>query len=209
MRQIYKNILMYVAAVLGQGLIYTFTGIFNKNPFQLERALLLNSPIDTTIPFVPESIWFYCLYYLILCAGLFLCADEKNFPKFLRSFISLSIIADIFFILIPVGAPTGAMVLLSTNEYTASLLKFILAIDNPSNCFPSLHCAHSFLITFWFYESEIIPKYLRPTLVAMTLSVVLSTLLVKQHWFADIVGAAFLFFVILRIHGKQLQNQSV
>jgi membrane-associated phospholipid phosphatase len=208
MKSTYKNVSIYLFVLSLQGMLYKLTGVINTVPFQIARSLQLPSVIDRMVPFVPEGIWFYSLYYLILLGGVLLSFDE-HFHKFLKGFILMSVIADMIFVVIPASMPIMVLTDPTTPSLTNDLLRFILSIDTRGNCFPSLHCAHSFLMTYWFYRSNVIPAFLKHLTLISTVLVVLSTLLIKQHWFVDIVGALILFAFILRIHEKKFQNQRV
>lgn len=204
-----KKSSLYLLILLIQSLIYNTTGFLNTSPFQALRNFDLSIPLDHQIPFIPETIWLYCLYYLILLAAFVLAWDKKIFVRFLKSFILMTAIADVFFVLIPVSMPLPPMSSVDQGTATYALLDYILTVDTRSNCFPSLHCAHAFLITFWAWKSELFPYYLKILMLLMTLAVVIATLLVKQHWFIDIVGAFLLFNLIKKVYEKKFQHQPV
>ena len=204
---LFKNISIYALVLITQGIIYKLTGLINILPFQAQRMLDFSLPIDSKIPFIPEAIWPYSLYYIILISG-FLMTSHRNFNHFIKSFIILSLFSDLMFVVIPVSMPLQ-VTSLATNNISSILLDYILNLDTRSNCFPSLHCAHSFLITYWFWISDRISFAVKILSLFMTLSVVFATVFVKQHWFIDIVGALILFIFIMRIYERKYQNQRI
>lgn len=208
MNPTHRNYFLYALVLAFQGGIYNLTGLINTLPFQAQRDFHPSLPIDFLIPFVPETIWLYGLYYLILLSGFLLAKDSARFPHFLKNFVLLSLFADLMFVLLPVSMPLQSLNA-DSESLTIKLFHLILAVDTRSNCFPSLHCAHSFLITYYFYQSDRFPSLLKLLLLVMTVSVVIATLTVKQHWFLDILGAFVLFILFQRVYEKKLQNQRV
>jgi membrane-associated phospholipid phosphatase len=207
-REFKVSFFKYAVVLSLQALTYKLTGFINLFPFQSARSLELPLSVDHLVPFMPAFVWGYSLYYLLLMAGFLLTREKKNFDLFFKEFITITLFADLMFVLVPVIIP---VVDLSTVQrtITTDLFQFILSIDTRSNCFPSLHCAHSFLISYRLSKSQSIPPFFKYLFITMALIVACSTLFVKQHWFVDIIGAVMLFIFTLRFYDEKFKHQSV
>lgn len=202
----FKLSFLYLVVLAVQSAIYQFTGWLNEMHFQKVRIVDVKMVVDDWIFFSEFAVWPYSLYYILLIAPLILCRNEKIFFPFLKSFIFVSIIADIMFLLVPISGPRISVQ--SIGESISSVvLMGLYQIDRNTNCFPSLHSAHSLLIAYflrlYYGAKSLIPIFFQ---VAAIL-VIISTLVTKQHWFSDIVMAVIISVMALRIYGKELSNQ--
>ena len=57
------------------------------------------------------------------------------------------------------------------------------------NCAPSVHCSVSFLFAFAALAAPVLPLWVRLLIIAWSLAIVASTMLVKQHMVIDAVTA--------------------
>ena len=99
------------------------------------------------------------------------------------------------------------MFLLNSFNDLFSLIAYIsFKADNPVNCFPSCHCLLSFIMIYALYKENNINKYLRITLIILFFMIIASTLLVKQHVIADVIGAfiisIFTAFIFPKLKGR-------
>jgi membrane-associated phospholipid phosphatase len=199
-----KNIISYLIVVLIQTLLYEASGFLNSAPFQKLRSFEPSFLTDQLIPYIPQTIWTYSLYYLVLLFGFLLAWDRELFPQFLKSFILLSVVADAFFVFFPVTISTPSIHGLQLDQATIALFNFIIPLDTRGNCFPSLHCAHSLLITYWFAKSAKISKWLVSIFSISTILVIISTLTLKKHWLVDVLGAFLLTSLVIANSGRKL-----
>jgi membrane-associated phospholipid phosphatase len=203
-----KNLLKLLSLIGLQTVVYFFIGKFNETPFQLERTLTLSLPFDHAVPFLPLTIWSYCLYYIICLSGVFLTDDEEIFPKVFESFLILTVASDLMFVFLPVSVPLSSPMPGTLDPVTQGLWKTVIGIDTRSNCFPSLHCGHSFLMSYWFWKSRNTVSY-APFVTIATLLVAISTLTIKQHWLLDVVGAVIFTAPLMRFYEKRIQYQQI
>ena len=138
---------------------------------------------DQFFSFSPQWIWIYLSEILFLPLGLFFLKDEEQMKSFASSFILLTIVTNLIFLLHPThierelfpnpGAPNSLL------YYAYDLLR---TIDSPKNCFPSLHVATSFLMSFYLGLSH---KRIGQLAFYYSILVALSTLYTKQHRIMD------------------------
>ena len=162
---------------------------------------LLISNIDNKIPFVHMFVYIYAILYILLFLVplvLYTKNKEKYYQYFVSSILAV-IISNIIFIIYPttVIRPT-----IPYNNITNYILNIIYQIDTPAiNCFPSLHCLISFLFIYYINTSNINNK-IKLTISILSILVVLSTILIKQHILIDVISAFILSIIIFIIVAK-------
>ena len=81
---------------------------------------------------------------------------------------------------------------------TDFIIKITFMYDNPPlNCFPSIHCLFSFQVIYSFLSSSV-SKRDKLIVTFISLMIIISTLLVKQHYIFDVISA-FLICVITNL----------
>ncbi|MCF7912825.1 MAG: phosphatase PAP2 family protein [Candidatus Cloacimonetes bacterium] len=85
--------------------------------------------------------------------------------------------------------------------FADALMRRIVGLDDPANCFPSNHCA---LATLGYIGVQIsaAPRLLKIATLLLTLLVCLSTVLVGQHYWIDIPTGIGLSAVIYFIYSR-------
>ena len=147
-------------------------------------------PIDGRIPLIEEFIIIYFGCYLFWFGGLFFMAcqrSEKFWGFFARVLISL-IITFGFFVLLPLEISRPEVV---GDGFFANAIRFLYAIDEPHNLFPSLHCFFNWIIYVQIRGKKEYPLALRLFSCIFSLLVFASTLFTRQHFILD-VAAGFL-----------------
>lgn len=173
--------LLLIPAILGTNLIYES---LNHGP----NRIFLQTPLDRALPVVP--IFAIPYVSLIPYIGVSLIAFLFFRVRVYRSAALTMIIvwfisyACYFFLQSYVARPqiTGA-------DPFSRLIRSIYASDQPYNDFPSLHTSLSTIIAihWWRLDSRIgIPAAIWTALI------VASTVLVKQHYVADVAGGLVL-----------------
>jgi len=143
--------------------------------------------IDDQIPLVPAFVFAYVLYYAWLLLPLAL-RERARFYHAVAAFAVLQVSAILMFVLVPTQMARPAVV---GGGLSRDLVRWLYRADQGCNLVPSLHVAHSALVAllFWHARSRWLPWVLGGTLL-----ISLSTVLIKQHYVADI-PAGLLFSV--------------
>ena len=122
----------------------------------------------------------------------FAIVDYKYYYKLLLSILAGMFICFIIFYFFPT---TVARPIVSGKDFFSSLTRSIYAIDNPYDCFPSIHVLSAylpFLFIFKYNKSTIMKIYTFIGFVAITLS----TFFIKQHYVLDAVGSIIIGTVL-------------
>lgn len=160
--------------------IYQF---FNR-PIGNVRNLTL--PVDGLIPLIPQFILIYHLWYLFIIINIgYLLLRDRN--EFLRAILSINlgnILAYITFFFFQSKVPRPVI---AENGIFESIVRFTYTIDQPYNGFPSIHVLTTAVMMIALARMDIRKSYKYGSLV-FGLLIILSTVVVKQHVFVDILG---------------------
>jgi membrane-associated phospholipid phosphatase len=203
-----KNFVSYALLLTAQLFLYQIIGYLNQTEFQSSRMLDLALGLDGTVQFRVWAIWWYILYYILLLVPFSFVGNHEVFQRFFRSFLILTVVGDLTHLLIPVTMPPFTESL-DPHSFTDLLLQSILNADTRGNCFPSLHCAQSLMIAYWVRFLPPGRKFFSTTIAVMAILVSISTVLIKQHWILDVVGALILVLGVTRFYEFELKYQRV
>jgi hypothetical protein len=173
-----------VLAIIVTGAYQVFFWVQNNNYFFKTRCLATR--IDEYIPFWPIWIWPYSfLYYMMI--GMVVIQISSLAEGLYHVFGGLVILLTqgICFMVFPCRVPK------SYREYevtgvSSRYLKFVQKLDNGRNCFPSMHNSVAAYIGLVLLPMIGIWSYV------FIASIAVSSLLVKQHQFMDIIPGLLL-----------------
>jgi membrane-associated phospholipid phosphatase len=178
-----SNSLVFTLFWLPYIAVYQLT---NRFPL-FEPSELHYSAVDRLVPYVPELMPVYLLYLpLFAWSGIRNRTDEDAARFFYATYFQLAVCAT-FFVLAPVRMPEGVAAV--SSGWAAGFWRWF---DGPNNCFPSLHAANGLLFA-WFNWN----RPARALHVIASLSVVVSTVFVKQHYVVDVVAGSGIFLLTL------------
>jgi membrane-associated phospholipid phosphatase len=178
-----KFIISMCILFFGNAIFYWGTKLFQSNP------IYINYYLDDKIPFWGWFIYIYNMFYpfSVLAFCLLYYKDEKTYYKGVISCIIGCIICYVIILLMP--TIMYRPVTPNYDSFTNFVIKVTYFFDEPPlNCFPSLHCLFCFQVIISYIISKCTIK--RKTWVIIFSSlIVISTLLVKQHFIYDVVAA--------------------
>lgn len=164
---------------------------------------IINIPFDDMIPFIPEFIVPYFLWFPFMVAAI-----VYVFFRDKREFFAMAwnlIIGMSLFIVVSFVFPNGLTLRpqIEPDSIFVWMVEYLHGIDTPTNVLPSIHvfnsfaCGVSFGRVLWRHNHKItaIASY------AMAVLITLSTMFVKQHSVIDVVSALVLSgfcFLLLR-----------
>jgi membrane-associated phospholipid phosphatase len=173
--------LLLIPAILGTNLIYD--GL-NHGP----NRIFLETPLDRALPVVP--IFAIPYISLIPYIGISLVAFLFFRVRVYRSAAITMIIvwfvsyAFYFFLQSYIARPA----ITGTDPFSA-MIRAIYAGDQPYNDFPSLHTSLSTIIAIHSWRVD---RRIGRAAAIWTALIVMSTVLVKQHYLADVAGGLVL-----------------
>lgn len=161
----------------------------------------LDLPGELHMPFVPGMTVFYMSIYLLFAAGPFVVRERKEFVSLIVALAASTFCGGIGFLLLPAQPaypPTGDLGVWS------GLFHFADRINLDYNMLPSLHVALSVCCITVFKDDA--TRWGRRLLWAWAAAIGLSTLLIHQHYIADVVSGWALGFVMPQIVRRVLAS---
>lgn len=164
-----------------------------------ESTIALLWPIDDWLPFVPQAIWVYSFVYLSAAFPLFVVKSPKLFHKVGQSYAISLLLAYLVFLSLPVSAQAHGVKAFrplikdlqdTTLTQWAVCMNFYL--DKPNNCFPSLHIALAYVTAFSCWVAH---RGYGVLAGVVATAIALATMLVKQHYFADVLAGLVLALI--------------
>jgi membrane-associated phospholipid phosphatase len=135
---------------------------------------------DTAIPFVPEAVFVYLLFFPFFMLATFTATLDDW-----RRGVVASLIAVVWgfacFLVLPASMPRPDPS--SVGALAGQLLRWLHDIDDSHNTFPSLHVTFTWIACMGF-------RHLRssPLLIVVAAAISASTLFLKQHTLLDLAG---------------------
>lgn len=193
----YKNYIIDMCTIMGCNAFIYFV-----SQYIIKNYHLIGSALDQKIPFVVEFILIYSIWYPLVIFTMFLLFkyNPAKYKKTKIVVLTSLVIAYLCFFLYPTRVVRPEV---STFNDLFTFIAYVsFKADNPVNCFPSAHCLLSFDMIYALFKENSINKYLRVSLIILFLLIIASTLLVKQHVIADVIGAFIISIITTFIFPK-------
>jgi len=182
------------AFTLAIGVIAIVTSLFYDDLNHGPYVLFLRSPLDDLIPVVGPFVVPYVSLrpFIYLSAVLFLLFRARVYRSAALAMTVTLLISYAFYVLLQTYIERPV---LAGTDVFSQMIRDVYAGDQPFNDFPSLHASLStiFAIHWWRVDRRI-----GLAVAIWTALIVLSTVFVKQHYVADMVGGVVLAFVTSR-----------
>ncbi len=188
---------MVASLYLFSTLIYLQTNRLTRNT---DLAVVWKWSIDDRLPFLPVFVLPYCAWFVLVAAVfLWLVFDRGQKRRIYRhtaGVLLAMLLSALIFLLYPTYVPRPPV---TGDDLVSRLLLFIYASDEPYNCFPSLHVAIAALkgVTLIRYGPAKI--WFRVLITVLVVLIMLSTVLIRQHYTPDIVGGLALAWLCDRL----------
>ncbi len=191
-------------------IVYNWTGSLYSQGFHLV------TPLDASIPFVPEwAIFYLYLFYPLsaLTMAWFSLVEYRRGYSLAFSLILINAAADLVYLLFPVTTDLWRQQLLAhplVGNAFAQAMYATFARDPSFNCFPSLHAAVATICWYAWHRYAMhrprpVVRAIATGMLVVGVGVVLSTLFVKQHYVADEVAGVLLALGVGRAVFRRLE----
>lgn len=150
------------------------------------RRHSLRMPLDSVIPFVPQSVWVYGILYYVMIG--FVIATMRSVDEGLSMVFGALVLMGaqvICFLVFPVHTPAEYRQY-PVKSMSGRFLCFMQRFDGRGNCFPSNHCSIA------MYVSLLLLPHLGPASFLFAAGIALSSLLCKQQFLLDVPAGLFL-----------------
>ncbi len=157
--------------------------------FNMPRATTycLSTVLDDRIGFSPVWIIPYVIWYIFLpSVALFLMfKDKKQCGVTLLTMILGLLLSYLTYSFFQTTVPRPTV---PGNDLFSRLVRQIYHIDQPYNAFPSIHVLVTYALMLGAAKAQDIQKAAKAAVWAVGWAIILSTVFVKQHVVADILG---------------------
>lgn len=159
--------------------------------------------IDKLVPFNKYFILPYVSWYMFIAifAAILCILDKERYLKLLITLNIGMITCYVIYYFYPTYVPRP---MITETDFLSNLVLNLYEADNPYNCFPSIHVLNSTLIALYVFKSEKLNKWIKGICISVSGSIILSTMFIKQHYFADVV-AGIIFAYVLYFSFKNLK----
>lgn len=192
-------------------------------------ALLLKTPsfcpkidaIDGLIPLIPVFIIPYIWSYVYWGMAPMVASkcEKEHYKDYLAAYLFSCIAGMIVLAILPTTLDRNAEGIYDTVKYNgffADIMRLWYKLDGAEiayNLFPSFHCLNSTISYLGVAGRKEVPLAFRIYSLVITIVIYCSTLLVKQHYFVDVisgVGIALIVFIICKkTHAGRIFNKPI
>lgn len=171
------------------------------------RVIYTQTWIDQYIPFNEYFIIPYVLWYVFIVVGFlyFLLNDEKGFYRTCFYLFAGMYACLILYLVFP--SAQGLRVHLTHENIFQTIISFLYTVDTPTNVCPSIHVYNSVMMYVSLLKNEIFKEHrlFSIGIGILVIFICISTVMIKQHAFIDIIAALILGVIIYAI-GKWKWN---
>ena len=195
--------------VVGITLMLVLLGLYLAINHGLTAGFLTPYDVSTTwdhqIPLMPGWVWIYALNIPMPMALILSTKSGDEYAELAAGFSLICLIAFVIFLVFPVTA-SGLRPSALGPGWSNWGLSVYYSVDGEGNCLPSLHVALCCYSGLWG-----LCRFSRLSGVfyfALGLAISVSTMLVKQHWIADVISGAILGFGVasMQLRGVHLKH---
>ncbi|NCI18247.1 inositol phosphorylceramide synthase [Cronobacter muytjensii] len=163
------------------GVVYAATDVLQRAGYKLPPMW-----VDMLMDFSPSAIWLYLSFFILIPLGYFL-TPLSQVKCLMRATQLAALFAGAIYLAWPstMDYPT-----VSGEGVSVDMLRLLLAVDSPQNCFPSLHMALTLLMV-WGISQRGQWHYTLGTMV-WGAAIAVSILQLRRHLFIDLLGGTAL-----------------
>lgn len=176
-------IIPLLSCFLVNNIVYFVLRIFVRDAYHYD----FTTSFDRMIPFVPAwvSIYFICYVFWIVNYILIGRQGKEHLYRFVTADIISRLICGLFYIFLPT---TNIRPEITGSGIWDMMMRWLYAVDEPTNLFPSIHCLCSWYCYIGIRGQKNVPRWYQHFSMVFAILVCLSTQFTKQHYLVDIIG---------------------
>lgn len=202
MKDTLKKLGIFITGTLAMELFYK---IISEVTLQRSYTISLLTPIDTAIPFIPETVVIYVSAYLFwLVPIISKNIAVKCFWKMILITGAVFFLSSIGHLIVPSAYPRPEISDAMTNWAEFLVKKLVYLVDPPNNTFPSLHVTTATILIIMMRNKMSRLSY--AIYCFWGALIMLSTLTMKQHYLLDVLAGLAIVFAIRYMVKKHRQK---
>lgn len=172
------------------------------------RFHVIHMPVDDYIPFIEVFVVQYFLWfgYVALAVAFFFFTNVQDYYKLcIFLFVGMTV-----FLVVSTVYPNGHYLrprVFERDNIFVTMVKGLYMVDTPTNLFPSIHVYNSIGVHFSIMHSSRLKekKWVRRGSFALMVSIVASTVFLKQHSVFDVItGCSMAVVMYTLVYGGEL-----
>lgn len=153
--------------------------------------------LDRAIPLLPWTLLIYVSDYLFILLVLLSLKKAEDFSTaFYRMIVGIAL-SFVIFLFFPTVYPRP---LLPVEPFWSEIFLYLHFLDQPTNCFPSLHVSITLIAAASMQPSS---RVLHSLGWIWALAICLSTLTTKQHYAWDVLGGVAMAWVSCAVRSRR------
>lgn len=169
---------------------------------------LIHCRLDTLIPFckyaiIPYSMWFFWIPFTLFF--LLWKGTRRDFWRLcLPLFFGMTLCLVLYYFF-----PSGLSLrprFIPGDDFFAQAVRVLYKVDPPCNVCPSIHVLNSVTLLLAYFRCSCFKlphrRWMRPAALCLCVSIVCSTMLLKQHSVIDVVLGILLSLVLDRVAAR-------
>lgn len=201
------SILPLLSILLLNSIVYWGSNVLTQNRLHYD----FTTDLDRMVPLIPEFVWIYILAYIFWMCGYILMAQRGKdvFYRFVATDLAVHTLCFLIFLILPT---TNIRPHLTGNTISEQMLQIVYQLDGgakPSNLFPSIHCYVSWLCYRGIKGAREIPVWYQYFSLAAAILIIISTQVLKQHYFVDAISGVALVEIFWYIFKKGRRHRKV
>lgn len=177
--------------------LYPLIGVF---PLGTVREVPMTR-VDEFIAVFSPTVWIYLSYFVIFPGTFFILKERRSLRKYAHSLALVAGFSFAVFFFFPTHLTPPNIIGDSLSDRT---LRLIYWIDEPTNCFPSMHVAVPLIAAHAIYDEDRGKGALAFLWAAL---IAISTLTTKQHLFVDAVGGVIVWLGARLLVGRLVPRE--
>ena len=179
-------------------LVYIIVNLINgqrdKNVFSIVKY-----PLDDVIKFnnISAIPYFYWYFLIAITAFLLIRSKKDLYYRYILCSVTGMLLSCAIFIIYPTTVPRP---FIEGNDILTKMVQLIYTIDRPYNCFPSAHVIYAVIISLFLYKYKHDSIWFNIWNITSCLSIMASTVFMKQHYLPDVVSGAIIGVILFAIY---------
>ncbi len=168
---------------------------------------LMTISLDYALPFVPPMVLFYLMWfpYVGVAVGFFALYSERDFKHLLFLIYTGMALSYVVYFVYPTAQNLRPNPL--PDGFFSQIVAFLYRTDTPTNVAPSIHAIDAVAVHLVVSRSRLTSSrpFLRHASAFLSVGILLSTLLIKQHAIVDVVTGTVLVFGLDALYKKTIK----
>ncbi len=182
------------------------TVVYNGLFFILNRPIgIIHEPVtfvDSLIPVIPVFIIPYLSYHPYPFLSLLYFGRQKKSALFWQSFTAFWITLTVSYLIFYFYQTTITRPAVLGTDIYSQLIRWLYSIDNHYAALPSLHVGLSTLSILGWLKTNSSERWV---MILWGVLIIFSTVLVKQHYFLDLVAGVLLAWISFQVTTKLIK----